>query len=62
MAKPTQIVEVATVTEDGIKPVGIMNAEQAEALPDTFDIVVSEVVEGLPSDDDPPIPPNVTED
>ena len=37
-------------------------AEQAEALPDNVDIVVSDVVEGLPSDDDPPIPPNVTED
>lgn len=35
------IVEVAARTDDGLTPLGIMNTEQAQALPDGLDIVVS---------------------
>ena len=34
------LVEVAVRTEDGLKPLGIMNIEQAQALPDEIDVVV----------------------
>lgn len=36
------IVEVAAQTETGLTPLGIMNAEQAQALPEGLDIVVSD--------------------
>ncbi|WJH38433.1 hypothetical protein N7E02_07315 (plasmid) [Aliirhizobium terrae] len=44
------IVEVATRTEAGLTPLGIMNAEQAQALPEGLDIVVSNSDgEGIPT-------------
>jgi hypothetical protein len=41
-AMKKDIVEVAARTETGLTPLGIMNAEQAMALPEGLDIVVSE--------------------
>ena len=42
------IVEVAARTEAGLTPLGIMNAEQAQALPEGLDIVVSNPDEERP--------------
>lgn len=35
-----KLVEVAGRTEEGLTPLGIMNAEQAKELPDELDVVV----------------------
>jgi hypothetical protein len=39
------LVEVAARTEDGLMPLGIMNTEQAQDLPDELDVVVSHPAE-----------------
>ena len=41
MTSKKQLVEVAVDTEDGRIPLGIMNADQALALPDDLDVEVS---------------------
>jgi hypothetical protein len=40
MTTEKDLVEVAVRTEDGLTPLGIMNTEQAQALPDEIDAVI----------------------